>query len=1417
MAMNRRISISLVALATALAAAPVNAQTNIVPDTLPDRDLGTSVSTIGNVTTIDNGTLSGTNLFHSFETFDLAAGDIAQWVYTPGDATAITNVVNRVTGGTPSSLFGLLDSIAIPNADFFFINPAGIVFGAGAEVNVPAAAHFSTASELRFANGDVLSVTTPSGSVLSVAAPAAFGFLGGEGDISLTDIENLATTFLPGGQALTLTAANIALDNAFIGSNAMALAAVGDMAAEVALNGTSQDLLGGAITLTNGSWLQTWPGGCFAACLGNSGTIGLRAGTIAIDNSNIVADFDASVDDGGDRFVSLIATGGINVIDSAIMSNGYDAVSAGAVLISGGVINLNNAQVSTYTAGSGNAGQIAILGENVSINYGSIGSETFGEGDAGEILINANASLLINGATITSATSAVGNAGGVVLAAPVIDIFGGATISSDALAGDGDAGVILISGTDLFLTDQSSISSTTDGSGFGGAILIELSRDMTVDASSIETNSNGIGDGGQISAIVAGHLSMDSARITANSLGEGNAGSVFVSADSASLLNGSRIASNAVGDGDGGQVGVTVANALLMSGLSLIESVAGLATVGGGSFGKGGDVFVTAGSLDMDNSYLRSSSFSDGDGGSIFVAVAGELRLANISGINANSLGIGQAGNIFVEADSAIIDDSLVRSTALGEGDAGSVVMSIHSTLALTNSSIQSNAGDPEVFAPIGFGQGGDVSVGAGELSMVNSSISSNAYGEGDGGLVSVLAGDIFMAAESVISASSFGEGAAGDVEVGAATMTIAELSAIRSEARGAGNGGNVSVAVDGLLTMNQGGIFTNAGDAADGVQPAGDAGTIEVAAGSLDMFMSGIGSSAYDGGNGGAVGINVDGAMRMELSNVASDAYDTGDAGIVAIAAKSLDMTDFSFITSDASIEGDAGLVLVDIAGDLTISGISRISSNVGEGLDGISTGDAGAILVSARNLTMDEGFIYSISFGDGDSGFVGVELTGALSMTDSIISSDAAGELGNGGALFVEAASAVLTRSSIASDTYADGDAGSVEVRMAGALTLLDGSFISSDTLGGLGNGGDVTVVARDILLDSGSFISSIAYADGDGGFVDVTATNSLVLRGETAISTNVYGAGLGGAVFVTAPSIYLTDASFIASTAGELTTGDAGDVFIEAGQLVMDGGSSIATDSDGSGESGFVEVLASLLDMSGGARISTQSLNENPAGYIDITVDNLLMTGLGTSIASENLNPDEGGDNAAGSVFITAGNVVIAEGARVATNSLTGSAGDITFDMPTDGLLILEGRTFPGVIETSSGPGTGGIITISQPLAIILNGGMIMALGESGGANVQIDTPYFIASSDRLNSVAVDGSLTFANAIYDVSAGTVDADLAMVDASGVLRNQCSAARASGELSVLDVRPIGPFGPTAAVEGPRAVEPAAVSGGCN
>ena len=104
---------------------------------------------------------------------------------------------------------GMLDSTALPKAAFWFINPAGIVFGPGASVDVPAAAYFSTAQRIAFGDGRVLNAATPTGSTLSMAAPSAFGFLGGQGDIT---IDGLAASSTP-GPIFLFAAANLTISN----------------------------------------------------------------------------------------------------------------------------------------------------------------------------------------------------------------------------------------------------------------------------------------------------------------------------------------------------------------------------------------------------------------------------------------------------------------------------------------------------------------------------------------------------------------------------------------------------------------------------------------------------------------------------------------------------------------------------------------------------------------------------------------------------------------------------------------------------------------------------------------------------------------------------------------------------------------------------------------------------------------------------------------------------------------------------------------------------------------------------------------------------------------------------------------------------------------------------------------------------
>ena len=121
-----------------------------------------------------NGLTAGDNPFPSFSQFDLASGESATF---SGPAN-IANLLSRVTGGSQSTINGLLQTEGMPNANFFFINPAGVVFGPEAQIDVPAAFVVSTADVLELAEGGRFAATTdPADSVLTMASPVAFGFL----------------------------------------------------------------------------------------------------------------------------------------------------------------------------------------------------------------------------------------------------------------------------------------------------------------------------------------------------------------------------------------------------------------------------------------------------------------------------------------------------------------------------------------------------------------------------------------------------------------------------------------------------------------------------------------------------------------------------------------------------------------------------------------------------------------------------------------------------------------------------------------------------------------------------------------------------------------------------------------------------------------------------------------------------------------------------------------------------------------------------------------------------------------------------------------------------------------------------------------------------------------------------------------
>ncbi|AFZ18160.1 two-partner secretion domain-containing protein [Allocoleopsis franciscana] len=116
------------------------------PGTNTNIDLDVSNSNQLNIT---GGQLSGDNqnLFHSFQQFGLNSGQIANFVSNPN----IHNILGRVMGGEKSVINGLIQ-VTGGQSNLYLMNPAGIIFGANASLNVPASFTATTATGIGFGN-----------------------------------------------------------------------------------------------------------------------------------------------------------------------------------------------------------------------------------------------------------------------------------------------------------------------------------------------------------------------------------------------------------------------------------------------------------------------------------------------------------------------------------------------------------------------------------------------------------------------------------------------------------------------------------------------------------------------------------------------------------------------------------------------------------------------------------------------------------------------------------------------------------------------------------------------------------------------------------------------------------------------------------------------------------------------------------------------------------------------------------------------------------------------------------------------------------------------------------------------------------------------------------------------------------------
>ena len=156
-----------IALSPLILTAPVKAQSI----TAAQDGTNTVILPNGQRFDITGGTQAGANLFHSFQQFGLSQGQIANFLSQPN----IQNILGRVIGGDPSVINGLIQ-LTGGNSNLYIMNPAGIIFGANASLNVPASFTATTANGIQVGNSWFGMNTSASDLKNLTGTPNAFAF-----------------------------------------------------------------------------------------------------------------------------------------------------------------------------------------------------------------------------------------------------------------------------------------------------------------------------------------------------------------------------------------------------------------------------------------------------------------------------------------------------------------------------------------------------------------------------------------------------------------------------------------------------------------------------------------------------------------------------------------------------------------------------------------------------------------------------------------------------------------------------------------------------------------------------------------------------------------------------------------------------------------------------------------------------------------------------------------------------------------------------------------------------------------------------------------------------------------------------------------------------------------------------------------
>lgn len=312
-----------------------------------------------------------------------------------------------------------------------------------------------------------------------------------------------------------------------------------------------------------------------------------------------------------------------------------------------------------------------------------------------------------------------------------------------------------------------------------------------------------------------------------------------------------------------------------------------------------------------------------------------------------------------------------------------------------------------------------------------------------------------------------------------------------------------------------------------------------------------------------------------------------------------------------------------------------------------------------------------------------------------------------------------------------------GSGNIQLHGRnITLNSGSQITADTLGSK-QGGTLNVSASDSVNLNGRVrggnLSTRTFSDANAGNLTISA-RKLVIQNGAQVITDTTNKGSGGNLTVNA----LESIELIGTTTGgtpsglfsvTAAAGNAGNITINTGKLIVQDGARISTESS----RGVEDASGNSIPATG----KGGDLTVNASDSVEV-----IGTSLREPPTPSSLLATTQGDGDAGNLTINTGRLLVQNGAEVSVGSArSGNAGNLNV---TAGSINLEeqGRLTATIEELGKG---GGNITLNDLNLLLLRNGIIStsALGTANGGDITINADVIAAIEvDNITATAVEG---------------------------------------------------------------------------